>query len=79
MDATSRRCMQRYFETAEHETAVQVTMYGIRLVLGQWAGARRQWVDGPDRALRFHSMTAATTVAIVVLDLAPDAFTVEAI
>lgn len=78
MDAASRRCMQRYFETAERETA-RVTAYGIRLTLGQWAGPNRKWVDDPKDALRASSMLQATTLAIVVLELAPDAFTVEAI
>lgn len=79
MDAVSRRCMQRYFETAERETTRE-TAYGIRLTtIGQWVGPNHKWVDEPKDALRCHSMTAATTIAIVVLELAPDAFTVEAI
>lgn len=59
------------------------TMYGIRLQCApnvyQWAAPRNHWADTPDRALRFHSMTAATIAAIEILQLAPDTFTVEAI
>ena len=63
------------------ETATHETMYGIFLPapINQWAGARRQWVDSPAEALRFHSMTAATIAALDVLQLGPADFTVEAI
>lgn len=56
------------------------TEYAIKLQhIGQWAGTRRTWVDHPIDALRFPTMTRATIAAIDVLELAPDAFTVEAV
>ena len=63
------------------QTATRETMYGIFLPapINQWAAGRRQWVDSPQHALRFHSMTAATIAALDVLELEPADFTVEAI
>lgn len=61
------------------EPTAKRTEYAIRLTIGVWAGERRHWVDSPERAKHYATMTAATIAGIFELGFAPDEFTVEAV